>query len=84
MRIGGMLSQGGLVVFGQLEREQLQRAFFIGVLAALALGAHGDAAGEVDSAHGGFGCVHVLPAFAAGTAGLEFDAFAFRQRGNFR
>ena len=84
VRISGMLAQGGLVVFGQLEREQFQRAFFVGMLAALALGTYGDAAGKVDGAHGGFGFVHVLPAFAAGAAGLEFDAFVFRQHGNFR
>ena len=84
VRIGGMLAQGGLVVFGQLECEQLQRTFFVDMLAALALGAYGDAAGKVDGAHGGFGFIHVLPAFAAGAAGLEFDAFVFQQRGNFR
>ena len=84
MGTGGVLLQDALVVLRQLKGEQLERAFFVGVLAAFAFNAHGDAAGEVYGAYGGFGFVYMLAAFATGAAGLKLNAVVVGQLGDFR
>ena len=72
------------MLFRQLQSQQLAGAFFVGVLAAPAFHAHGNARCYVCGAYGAVGFIDVLPAFATRAAGFKTNGVVIGQRGNLR